>query len=788
MATAKSNYVSVATRANASIPGIDYPTDVQSDWSDYWLEPKQQHRFLCSFPVYMPAEGSGVYDTRALKKILNPKGTVTAGSSGATQQNIRDRFRNAAKRRRKKSLGEKPSDASKKEKSPSSNTSGRKRLRVRSEKTRKALVAKYLKVRPQTYIVASFTPPSYGSNVPDGMISGGKETFAQIRDATAKLNDATITLVSTVRDDLHFSMNLVFQLAQKNNLSDGGLAVPLFPEAIWGEVLPKASRILTILDMGARPDPYTGIPALSPPEFMDAVPIGIHKILQPYVTNIAFGEYSYEGSSFLMTTLTLRPAGSAFSGYSYEAYVSQKSKRLTRDDKDTDPANYTVGVPGPGVNARNLAWNLADTYARYPNFFVKSGTLGVDAEGEQKPFANESKAKLRRSISDRTAKRLGARDKKVDKVMGKADGTAPDKRPGMLEPLLKTKAQQIAEEAAAKAAEEEAAAKAAADAAAEQARAESPEVQEFNEDFQNTQDIQNMSDEDRANAQQLAASGQDPADILAMTPEERDMAALDLDVAGEHARAESPEVQEFNEDFETTQQIQNMSDEDRAVAERLAASGQDPADILAMTPEERELAQFAPSGEPYEPGLTPEQQQQIVGPSSPMQEISDRYDIDDEFADYATMDGPTSESSADPQDLDMLSGDDWDNDEIVPGPGGMTQDQVDEAYGRTDALLEQQPGQGSGGSLADQATQESLGGQLGGDDQYQSGNGASNTNSDPAGSTPGEPDPPGMGSNPNCIGNSCVPPSHTDPETGERVINEGGLRWSNSRGYYDPNA
>ena len=58
--------------------------------------------------------------------------------------------------------------------------------------------------------------------------------------------------------------------------------------------------------------------------------------------------------------------------------------------------------------------------------------------------------------------------------------------------------------------------------------------------------------------------------------------------------------------------------------------------------------------------------------------------------------------------------------EIVPGTGGMTQDQVDEAFGRTDDYQETLPGQGSGGSLADQATQESLGGELGGDAAAQS--------------------------------------------------------------------
>lgn len=783
----------MAGNRGTSIPGLDYPTNVQSDWSDYWLEPKQQHRFLCSFPVYMPVAGSGVYDTKGLKKVLSPKGVVNQGSQGANLARVRGRLAAAAKSRLIKSQGGETGTGGRTEQPPRTNTSGRAGLQIRSAKAQRELVAKYLQVRPTTYIVASFTPPSYGSNIPEGTIPGGKESYANVRDATAKLNDATLTLVSTVRDDLHFSMNLVFQLAKKNNTSDGGLSVDLFPESIWGDTLPVGNRILTVLDMGARPDPSVKSTGNFTKDigFLDAVPIGIHKILQPQVTNIAFGEYSYEGSSFLTTTLTLKPKGTAFSGYSYEAYVSQKTARMTRDDRNTDPANYTVWASDPSANAYDLTEDLAYAYATFPNFFVKSDTLGVDAEGEQKPFANEVISKLQRSIRERTAKRLTGRDKKVDKVMGKADGTAPDKRPGLLEPLLKTKAQQIAEEAAAKAAEEAAAAKAAADAAAEQARKESPEVEEFNENFQNTQDIQNMSDEDRANAQQLAASGQDPADIMAMTPEERDMAALDLDVAAENARAGSPEVQEFNEDFQNTQDIQNMSDEDRAVAQRLAAAGHDPADILAMTAEERELAQFAPSGEPYDPDLTPEQREQVLGHGPPVEseaaQVLDRYDVS-EFTDYESAPGPTSESSADPQDLDMLSGDDWDNDEIVPGTGGMTQEQVDEAYGRTDALLEQQPGQGSGGSLADQATQNSLGGQLGGDDEYQSGGGgAGNNDPDPAGSTPGEPDPNWMGSNPNCIGNSCVPPSHTDPETGERVVNEDGLRWSHSRGYYDPN-
>mgnify|MGYP003639711977 CR=1 FL=1 len=446
----------IPSAPSSAIPGPDYPVSVQSDWPDYWLEPKQQHRFLCSFPVYMPIAGSGVYDTRALKQILAPKGVVLAGTPGARVASYRRAAAAAAISRAKKSQGGDTGSGARTEMPPRANTSGRRRLAIKSKKDQKALVAKYLQIRPQTYIVASFTPPSYGSNIPEGTVPGGRDHFAKTLDAAAKLNDATITLVSTVRDDLHFSMNLIFQLAQKNNAADGGLSAALFPESIWGEDLPEEKRILTVLDMGARPDPTETItPAMGVPQFFDSVPLGIHKLYQPQVTNIAFGEYSYEGSAFLTTTLTLKPKGTAFSGYSYSTYVSQKTGVMTRDTSQTSPDRYIV-TDGTDFGYE-LPKLLADAYARYPNFFVKAGSLGVDGTGQQKPFPNSSAAEIQKHISLMTGNRLRLQDLKIDTVMGRAEGTPPDKRKGMLAPLLKTKAQQIADQEARAAAAAEAA-------------------------------------------------------------------------------------------------------------------------------------------------------------------------------------------------------------------------------------------------------------------------------------------------------------------------------------------
>ena len=762
--------------SGTAIPGTEYwPNSGQVVWSDPFIEPKQQHRFLCSFPVYMPVAGSGVYDTRDLRDILQPPLVISAGSEEATLEGFRRARDRAALSRQKKNQAKKSGAGGATERPRPTRPPGAVHNTIRTEAQRIDLIHKYVSVLGQSYIVSAFDPPQYGTSMPMAAVPGSKVMAPVAREASAKLNEATLTLVSTVRDDLHFSMNLLFQLANKTG--QGSVDCALYPDVLWGQQVPREKRILTVLDMGARPDPTETItPTMGVAQFFDATPVGIHKIYDPIVTSIQFTEYSYAGEAFLTTTVTLAPRVASFAGYTYEAFVSNNTGLLTRRGA-RGPDKYSVNSSEDfGYQLPKL---LADAYARYPNFFVKEGSLGADETGQQKPFPTSTADKIQKSITDRTNQRLNLRDVKVDSVMARAVGKDPAKRRGMLEPLLKTKAEQVAEQ-------EAQAAKAAEAAAARQTAEEKAILDEQREGdhAQRIADLQTRGGEttggEATTLDEEPSAGENPIHDEAReyaTEPPPDPANVTQTTPEEHASGIPEEIDWGG----TGSGLPDAIEEPPVESPESYASSNPPADNdLAplqtgagqpdQTPTEQHFPHAPRPGDPVHVPETWEEQQQRVEESysgAPSPEVPDS--------------GPGSPFGG---SNDNVQG----PDPIVPGTNGMTQSQVDAAYASTDALLEQQPGQGSGGSLADQATQESLGGQLGGDNQYQSGNGASNNNSVPAGTTPGESDPPGMGSNPNCIGNSCVPPSHSDPETGERVVNEDGLRWSHARGYYDPNA
>jgi hypothetical protein len=94
-----------------------------------------------------------------------------------------------------------------------------------------------LYLRTSEYIGFSFTPPAitFTQGYTDTEVGGAY----QPDDSNNKyaIGDATLTLVTTLRDDLNFSLNFLFAISTHTTTSKG--AIRLFPEAVCEEKTPK---------------------------------------------------------------------------------------------------------------------------------------------------------------------------------------------------------------------------------------------------------------------------------------------------------------------------------------------------------------------------------------------------------------------------------------------------------------------------------------------------------------------------------------------------------------------
>ena len=260
------------------IPGglTSFSRGLKYFWSDPQLEPKQQHRFVANFPVYMPGDGVDKNhmrsDSRYLAELLAGHHTEEdrAKEVSFDRRTIIDNVCAQIQPAKVYSWAPPttrtvmifsgrfkliPPDISFRDKLAKSGASATEAWNQLMEATKgihdnkwtasifgmpsgvppaaKKLVfsdqlyrsflkawdvysienptiSDWLRTRISPYVVTSFSPPSYGVNVGKTNIPGTSEQVADDPKNRTKMDTVTLTLVSTLQDDIHFSLNLFF--------------------------------------------------------------------------------------------------------------------------------------------------------------------------------------------------------------------------------------------------------------------------------------------------------------------------------------------------------------------------------------------------------------------------------------------------------------------------------------------------------------------------------------------------------------------------------------------------
>ena len=404
-----------------SIPGPQPPA--ANHWPGFWddpfLEPKQQHRFLVNFPLFMPSPslGSTPTDTMLLAEDLIRKGLI-AGSMGALdgyalslpQAQSLDKATEAVfkKHRKAKFPSKSPETAIAQEEShpgdrdPTRSTADGAAMAPKpaygaiTKNARAALTisdlegaiidalrpvlggggmskkacaafaksqsAQYknlfnqrsklgpnnpgtlsgtkITLRVGQYLGVSFTPPA--PNYQRGTYefkTGGTSIYNPAKDSF-DMGEAKITMVTSLQDDLHFSLNLLYSIAMLRAEIAGGTpsGFQLFNDLIYTKLEPEEgakpgfvedpNRILTIVEYSARGLEKTGAADMDKPisnspkdSVIKSTIVGIHKLRDPVIKGISYSEYSYGSNDLLKVTITLG-YGSIKPNrfYSYEVY------------------------------------------------------------------------------------------------------------------------------------------------------------------------------------------------------------------------------------------------------------------------------------------------------------------------------------------------------------------------------------------------------------------------------------------------------------------------------------
>ena len=192
--------------------------------------------------------------------------------------------------------------------------------------------------RISEYIGFSFAPPAFGfkpgiANYKDGtgqeLIDPSKNSFT--------IGDATITVATTLRDDLHFSLNLLYSLtaiASKDSSmigsSTGGHQVFLYHPGIFKDA--QENKVLVVKEFAPRPmHGENGLQGTS------NVVVGLHKLHDPVIKGVQYTEYTYGGTEIIKATITLGwgPNTGMTGFYSYQPTMNFTNARLSTNNDYT---------------------------------------------------------------------------------------------------------------------------------------------------------------------------------------------------------------------------------------------------------------------------------------------------------------------------------------------------------------------------------------------------------------------------------------------------------------------
>lgn len=373
-------------KSDSQSPGLEPSagTSAAPFWTAANKQPLQQHRFLVNFPIYEPLMSLDSIDTAHLftegnKNILGAAAAVaianefSSNSSDNTTvlQNslaqctsvsqIVDQVLIATSSAKyyphysQMSVNERESQVTKKLFSLAAykNSFQKGRERISNNNRSNDIV----KLSVTQFAALSFQPPSFGfvpgvADYKDGkggpVIDPSKYQYSR--------GDATLTLITTLQENLHFSLNFLFNVAkstkrltkkQKQNkraqlVSGGNMNAQnalLYPNAVVD--LNMQERVLVIKELSAQ-----------------GRPVGLHLLHDPAIKSVDFGEFNYGGTELLKVTLTLTYSANPDRGplgyYSYQALARIPEPAPAPPKKKSDPVApdgsqviSAAGAPAP---------------------------------------------------------------------------------------------------------------------------------------------------------------------------------------------------------------------------------------------------------------------------------------------------------------------------------------------------------------------------------------------------------------------------------------------------------
>ena len=300
------------------------------------------------------------------------------------------------------------------------------------EGAKRATLDEVMRTRISPYIVSSFTPPSYGVNVGQGTIKGTTITYADDRKNSTKMDSAQLVLVSTLQDDIQFSLNFLWHLAAAGTPVTAVIQPFLFPDACRDEnIITRKNLIIAEMSAGHKTafdsignssrdatvpggdEPKIVFPRISDLGILAPVDqdgnmhkgtvVGYHILENPYISAVSTTPFTYEGQELVKTTITLGTSNDARSFYSYQTFLDESGD--TRFPSKKKIINYSneVGIKAPLIDALNAG------VSEYPNFASKDGGL------------NQKRVKIEAEMKMMSDTQLADREATIDKALASGD-------------------------------------------------------------------------------------------------------------------------------------------------------------------------------------------------------------------------------------------------------------------------------------------------------------------------------------------------------------------------------
>ena len=303
-------------------------------WHDRFVEPKQQHRFTIRFPVYTPVGKNKdvvelvntVIPDRMRKDDIDTNTPATAAASALDTINAARAAKNSSLAKKLK-LAESSTDLllgelaeyvdliDKDVNSPET--------RERNGKISQAngYRSENIYLRLPEYIGYSFKPPGFGYQPKADGEMGNAQTY--FHKGAGKLNRSPVNLsfVTSLRDDMHFSLNFLWQLGWGYGGDGENAGVQVFPDSITD--LEDNEKYVVVYEYYARQTKDGNGKSIN--NINDYAVSGIHKIKNPSIQSVEFSEFSYAGAELIKVNVVLVP-GEANTQKDFYSYQNTESR------------------------------------------------------------------------------------------------------------------------------------------------------------------------------------------------------------------------------------------------------------------------------------------------------------------------------------------------------------------------------------------------------------------------------------------------------------------------------